>query len=516
MNPPSDTALFFGRLHVLLVHLPITLILLVALLEWLARSRKFSQANANVGVILALAVPVAVLSVICGWFLSWSGSYDTGLLRWHRWTGVATASLCILTGLMYSLNLKKPYRLCLGSSVLLLITASHFGGSLTHGRDYLMRYAPEPFRTWVGSGASANTASVSAEEPPKREVFSTLIRPILQSNCVGCHGSEKTKGGLRLDSFEAMLKGGENGPAVIPGKATDSLLLKRIQLPIASDDHMPPEGKPQPSTDDIALLQWWIGAGAPTNKPAAQLNPPPEIGKLLAARLEVTGAAMTLKRLPRPMTAEKVAPLASKIADELGIVITPIAQGEPWLQCNASVRGTNFGDQQLSSLGPLRLSVRWLDLGGTAVTDRSLPLIAGMANLTRLHLERTSITDTGLKALASLEDLEYLNLYGTGTSDAALENLKGLARLKQIYLWETKVSSAAATNFANHKIDTAQIERWQKEIEQLKTRIQQARFLIDTGVQPTVNATNSSSATNAPVATNETDRATTAALDSAR
>ncbi len=512
MNSPPEIALFLGRLHVLLVHLPITLILLVALLEWLARSRRFPHANANSGIILALAVPAAVFSVVCGWLLSWSGGYDAGLLRWHRWTGVATASVCIISALLYSLNLKKPYRFSLFSNILLLILATHLGGSLTHGRDYLVRYAPGPFRSWLGLGATSQTAeSASTSDPARKELFTSLVHPILQANCVGCHGPEKTKGHLRLDSFEAILKGGENGPAIIPGNAAESLLLKRLQLPITSDDHMPPEGKPQPSADQIALLQWWIGAGAPTNKTAAQLNPPPNISRFLAD-LGAHGAAPAAQRFAQPMAAEKVAPLAAKIADEFGIVVTPIAQGEPWLQCNASVAGTNFGDQQLSALAPLRLNLRWLDLGGTAITDSALPQIAGMANLTRLHLERTAITDDGLKALAPLENLEYLNLYGTSIDDAALHNLKGLARLKQIYLWETKVSAEAAANFAKERIDTGQIARWQQEIEQLKTRIQEARFLIDTGAgPPPVNATNAGPATNAP---NDTVRAATASVNS--
>lgn len=518
MNPPPEIALFLGRLHVLLVHLPITLILLVAILEWLATSRRFPQANANAGIILALAVPAAVFSVLCGWLLSWSGGYDAGLLRWHRWTGVATASVCIISALLYSLNLKKPYRLSLFSSVLLLVIASHFGGSLTHGRDYLVRYAPGPLRTWLGTGpASPTAAAVSTNDPGGKEVFATVVRPVLQANCIGCHGPEKTKGGLRLDSFDAILKGGENGSAIVPGSASESLLLKRVLLPIASEDHMPPEGKPQPSADDIALLQWWVGAGALTNKSAAQLNPPANISRLVAASLGSPTAATVSKSLARPMAAHKVAPLASKIADELGIVVTPIAQGEPWLECNASVRGTNFADQQLSELAPLRLNLRWLDLGGTAISDKSLPLIGRMANLTRLHLERTPVTDAGLKSLAPLDNLEYLNLYGTAVGDGALDSLKGLARLKQVYLWETRVSSEAVTNFASQRIDTGQITRWQKEIEQLKSRIQEARFVVDIGTAALPgSATNSGPATNAPLATNETAKATAAVSNSSR
>ena len=94
MSGPSDISLFFGRLHPLLVHLPIGLIVLLALLEVLARSHRFKQANANAGLILALAVPASLVSVLCGWLLSLGGGYPDSLLQWHKWTGIATAAAC--------------------------------------------------------------------------------------------------------------------------------------------------------------------------------------------------------------------------------------------------------------------------------------------------------------------------------------------------------------------------------------------------------------------------------------
>src|SRR5689334_3543601 len=58
------------------------------------------------------------------------------------------------------------------------------------------------------------------------EHFANKVKPLLESRCVGCHGADKIKGGLRLDSLEAVLKGGETGPAVVPGKPSESLLLQ--------------------------------------------------------------------------------------------------------------------------------------------------------------------------------------------------------------------------------------------------------------------------------------------------
>ncbi|HEY5911684.1 MAG TPA: c-type cytochrome domain-containing protein [Verrucomicrobiae bacterium] len=501
MNPPPEFMVFLGRLHVVLVHVPIAVIALLALLEWLPRYPRLRHANANAGIILTVSIPVALLTVACGWLLSLSGDYDAGLLRWHKWTGITTVSLFVGAGLLYWLDLKKPYRFCVFSSVAVLALASHLGGSLTHGRDYLVRYAPGPLRHWLAPSAASGPAPAGPVAPGETQVFSGLVQPILQRNCVPCHGPEKTKAGLRLDSFERLLKGGEDGPAIVPGKSAESLALKRVQLPTSSEDHMPPEGKHQPSADEIALLRWWVDAGAPTNKNVLELKPPPGILRIVEAQLGASSPATVTATLPSPVPRNQVLPLASKLADELGVVIAPLSQTEPWLECNASVAGTNFGDAQLSQLAPLRANLRWLDLGGTATTDRGLSEIARLPNLTRLHLERTAVTDDGLGALASLSQLEYLNLYGTVISDSGLEHLQQLPRLKQLYAWQTKISAEAATNFAQARIDSTQIARWQEEIARLKAKIQDAHFLLDIGgTTAPPSDTNANSSTNAPSA----------------
>ncbi|HWH68442.1 MAG TPA: c-type cytochrome domain-containing protein [Candidatus Sulfotelmatobacter sp.] len=271
MSGPSELTLFVGRLHPLLVHLPIGLIVLLAALELLARVPRFRHANASAGFILALAIPAAVFTVLVGWLLSWAGGYEARLLQWHKWTGLATAAACTLAGLLYGLDRKRPYRWCLFSSFLVLVVASHFGGSLTHGRDYLVRYAPQP---WRHPGRAANPTRTAASKAPLLNdlpTFTAVVQPVLQQNCVACHGPQKAKGRLRVDSLAALFQGGEAGPAVVPGKAAESPLLQRVLLPLSSDNHMPPEGKPQPSPEDIALLKWWIETGASSNKAGAMM-----------------------------------------------------------------------------------------------------------------------------------------------------------------------------------------------------------------------------------------------------
>src|SRR5262249_14678590 len=148
-------------------------------------------------------------------------------------------------------------------------------GSLTHGSDYLVKYAPGPLRAWLNSAPKSqptHTAAPQRKEVAEIQAFTGVIQPVLQQNCVSCHGPEKAKSRLRLDSFAALQKGGENGPVVVPGNAKESDLIKRLRLPLNADDHMPPDGKPQPSEDEIALLQWWVDSGASSDKKVAELK----------------------------------------------------------------------------------------------------------------------------------------------------------------------------------------------------------------------------------------------------
>ncbi len=112
--------------------------------------------------------------------------------------------------------------------------------------------------------AEANqTNSVIAEKSKTAEIaphFHREVRPILESACVECHGIEKQKGGLRLDTLAYAQKGGDSGPALVAGNLEDSLLLDRIFLPADDDEIMPPENGPlSPAQQDI--LKRWIKTG---------------------------------------------------------------------------------------------------------------------------------------------------------------------------------------------------------------------------------------------------------------
>jgi len=96
--------------------------------------------------------------------------------------------------------------------------------------------------------------------------FENQVRPVLVKHCQSCHGPKKQSGGLRLDSREAALTGGDRGPALVPGRTDRSLLLLAVSH--KDDLRMPPKSKL--SNPDVAALTKWIAAGAPWPKEATQ------------------------------------------------------------------------------------------------------------------------------------------------------------------------------------------------------------------------------------------------------
>ncbi len=260
-----DLILFLGRFHPLLVHLPIGGLILVGLLEVLARFSHFQRAAQNRQLLLGVVALSSLTAAAGGWLLSQSGGYDAELLRWHKWTGLAFAGVCTTTWLLSLGHRARAYQLSLAGALGLLVVASHLGGSITHGRDFLVRFAPAPLRRWIGGETLPATTEAGNSDSMSRQVFNELVQPILKDRCSACHGAEKHKSGLRLDSWEAVGKGGSSGPIFVAGQASDSHIIQRLLLPLSDDDHMPPEGKPQPTRAEIELIQWWIKTMAPAH-----------------------------------------------------------------------------------------------------------------------------------------------------------------------------------------------------------------------------------------------------------
>ncbi len=128
---------------------------------------------------------------------------------------------------------------------------------------------------------AADDADVSKLPPPAATNidFARNIRPILEDNCLRCHGPEKPKSGFRLDNREAALKGGDGGVDILPGNSAKSPLIQYVAF-LVPDMEMPPVGKGTKLTaQQVSLLRAWIDQGAvwdttaPTNNLDFSLSP---------------------------------------------------------------------------------------------------------------------------------------------------------------------------------------------------------------------------------------------------
>jgi len=258
---------FIGKFHPLLVHLPIGFLVLLGLFELPALCSQKPQLTEASRFVLFFTVPVTLASIASGWLLAGHGEYAGSTVFWHRWLGTALGAATLLLLGLHWCGLFRLYRWGLIGTLALLIAASHLGGTLTHGTDFL---------SWPRAKFSAANPAAGgnlADGP----VYATAIQPVFDKYCVNCHGPDKAKGGLRLDTRDHFLKGGDDGSLIEQPGAAHSLLGQRLALPLDDDDHMPPDGKPQPSPAQLAVINWWLDAGAPLDKTIQELKPAPEI-----------------------------------------------------------------------------------------------------------------------------------------------------------------------------------------------------------------------------------------------
>jgi hypothetical protein len=375
----------------------------------------------------------AILSALTGYLLSFSGDYDEGLVITHQWFGISVAAVSI--AMFYFHSKAASFKIQVSISILLfmlIVITGHLGGSLTHGSDYLTK-------SW---SLTSDTVAQRKPIPNVQEamVYSDVIQPILQTRCYSCHGKNKQKGKLRMDDSLRLMKGGKDGPVIIPGNAEKSEMAKRLSLPREDDDHMPPKEKPQPTEQEIALIHWWIKSGASFDKKVKQLDQPEELKPALLALQNVQEKKIIVPDIPaKPVV--KANDEAIKKLKDIGAVVEPVAQNTNYISANF-VTVTKPGDKEVQLLLPLKEQLIELKLGGASITDSALLVISQFKNLMRLQLDHTKITDKGLANLKVLENLRYLNLVGTAVTEKGVLQLKDLKNLRSIYLYQTGVKKS--------------------------------------------------------------------------
>lgn len=462
----NPSYLFIGRFHPLVVHLPIGLVILAVLFEAMALLRPFRHLRGAMLMILLLASLSASFAVVHGSFLASGGGDYSDTLRQHLWSGTALAVLVLLLLPLRVMAFAvgkwlwpAVYALGLVAALGLLFFASHLGGNLIHGQDYLVKYMPadmrqslagwpKPLRVFIGLDAQP------AADPGDPTLFTALISPAFEARCVSCHGETKAKGGLRMHTLAQLMKGGESGAAITPGNLKESEAYARVILPADDVDFMPPDGKPALTKDQVETLKWWIESGLPGDTPASKITNPPAVVKqqldaFLANQAKAAAAAGEVA-MPAPDPAAEFAALEKSLAainatwsGKLIPVSRDIADG---IALGTAGVGVSFDDTALGKIQPVASRLRDVDLSRTGVTDAGLAPLATATGLRKLRLDHTKVSAAGLAGLAPLANLESLNLFGCqAIDDTAVEPLAAMKSLRKLYLGETKMTAAAIT-----------------------------------------------------------------------
>lgn len=439
---PSDWLLFTGRFHPVFVHLPIGCFLLAFFFEFTGMIRRYSGLQQAVPFTLLFGCLSGMMAALTGYLLSTGGGYGEGTLLLHKWMGIAVVVVSgvafLLRVLWYEVKIyRNTFRLLLIIMVVMVMSTGHYGGSLTHGSDYLFRYLPEPFKSWLGYEFTEEQEQQIEliEDLDNALVYKDVIEPIIKTRCENCHNPDRSEAELLLTSYDKLMAGGESGPPIVLHNPEESELYKRLTLSEADDKRMPPRGRRQLTGDQIKLIKWWIEQGAPPEEKVPDVHKQGEIADILQS-LTVDGQDF-FDRIVVPEAEDRLI----KLAEETGFQIAVVAEDLNFLDVKVSKSLRSISLEDMEVLRSLSEQIIWLDLSRLDVHDHDLQNLSEFTHLRRLSLQETAITDSTLVSISGLEYLEYLNVYGTQVTDRGLTYLEAMISLKALYLWQTNVSS---------------------------------------------------------------------------
>jgi uncharacterized membrane protein len=261
----SATKGFLGALHPGIVHFPIALLAVGALLEILQILRKKTGPAGGTQALAWLAAAAAVPATLFGFMLADYEGSEGKLIDLHQWLGVSSTVVALVAaGAAFkagsSLGALRLLRIALVLGSGLVMATGYIGGELVFGEGHLFKFF------------SANAAPKTPEAPDKKEPllipvsakvdFAKEIAPIIKDMCFRCHGGEKVKGKFKLNTKALAMEGGESGKAILPGKPT----LSKFYTSLMDKDEdvlmPPPKEKVRPSKEQIEKVRLWIEQGA--------------------------------------------------------------------------------------------------------------------------------------------------------------------------------------------------------------------------------------------------------------
>ncbi|MEP6735542.1 MAG: c-type cytochrome domain-containing protein [Chryseolinea sp.] len=429
--------LFLGRLHPLVLHFPIVLIMLALVVE-ISRQKFFTQKGDTLLYIFVGAASLStLLSIAAGYLLNASGEYSGQTITRHLWGGAATGSAMFLawSTLLYATKNSKFYKLyfiLLVFSNVAVIYTSHLGGSVTHGEDYLSEHLDYMM-----------SDSLISEERAEDQLllFSDMVQPIFEAKCVGCHNAQRSKGGFRMDTYASLFKIGDSGnPGIAQGDTVQSEIEKRVTLPRDHDDHMPPEGKTPLTKEELSLVSFWIKSGAI------------DTSKVTAAKRNDT-IRQTIQKLIPELQRYRVRTSIAKLKndktyhalEEVTRSLKMTCKKDSLTDGNLYTISMMFPPVKVTShvfkeLRPFDKTISRVSMASAGLQDDALYYLAEMANVRVLYLQKNALNGSGIIHLAKLSQLEVLNLSFNKIDDKSALDLLKIPSLRTVYLYRTNTS----------------------------------------------------------------------------
>jgi hypothetical protein len=445
---------FIGRLHPLILHLPIGLIFGLFLIEGLSLvvdsgARAWQICRKAYIALLALS---SVAAVLTGYHLSLEGQSSGEILVRHKWFGFAVAGLSLVLWMLVTLRSHQSKgRISSGFHLLVIVgllgaisVTGHLGGQLTHGPRFLATHAPPALQAYLGPPPQDTPEPMPAES---LTVYHQLIQPILAQHCAFCHGPDRKMGQLAVHTHEDLMAGGSLGPVVLPDIPQNSELVKRILLPLGDVGHMPPEGKSQLSPLHVTALQWWIKEGASHETNWDDQDIPHELTELLPATVAPTNP---LNETETPTQLDES--LIRSLVDQQ-VSIQRIRQDTQHLWISFPAIAHQVTDETIEQFSPLSPFIVWLDLSQTQIGPKTLKWIATLPVLTELNLRQTSVTAQDLAPLAQHSSLERLNLSQVSLDDTVVDILLTMPRLKRVYLGGSQISDTGIRRLSAPRVE---------------------------------------------------------------
>jgi len=274
----------FGRFHIVLLHLPIGLIPAMCVLEFGAAIIRRPPPK---GALLTLAVMTALTSAAAfGSGLVLAGEkVQSTTLSLHKNAAIAMAAVSALLPLTSRSKSRWLFRLMLLASLSLSMVTGHYGGTLTHKKNFLFKPLERAQQKHppTDTGGAALSAGPSATSPDQAHgttknpadgqvddgVAATLsyerdIAPVIARCCTGCHNPDDLDGDLDLTTHQAIMRGWGDEVIITPNKPDESPLIESLTLPDDDEMRMPPiDEEEQLTAKEITTIRAWVLNGCP-------------------------------------------------------------------------------------------------------------------------------------------------------------------------------------------------------------------------------------------------------------